>query len=139
MIHDLLPTQERLFRLNMPNTRSDTCSLCTMNVTGDIVHSLLLCPFNNGAGYFLLNNLQHDNPNLQPQQLILLYFAIDDENKLPKTFLISAVLYEIWEHRKEKKPCHLSTIRASLEASILILRKSRHKEAAYKLASFLDN
>ena len=129
MCHIILPTPARLFRLQMPNTRSDLCILCDQNRIGDLMHCLLQCPYNDGAGNFLLNKLSVHIPNLLPQQVVHLDLNVDDQ-QLPLVFLTASVLSEIWICRKEKKPCHL--------ISINILRKSRFKEAAETLVGLLD-
>ena len=126
MVHDLLPSQARLFRLKMPNINSEICSLCDLNMVGNLTHSLLLCPYNNGAGQFLLEKLNQHIPNILPQQVVILDLDAGDDLKLPLVFMIASILSDIWESRKDKKPCHLNTIRAALEAGINILRKSRH-------------
>jgi hypothetical protein len=138
MLHDLLPTQARLFRLHMPNIPSEICSHCQQDFVGNLSHSLLLCTYNDGAGQFLLQKLRHHIPNILPQQVVLLDFDVDADLHLPLVFLIAAVLSDVWECRKEKRACHLATIRAALEAGVNILRKSRHKKAAETLALMLD-
>ena len=140
MTHDLLPTQARLFRMKMPNAASAICSLCNQNMVGDLTHSLLICSFNDGAGQFLLSKIKHLVANPLPQQVVLLDLDVDEDHQLPLVFLIASVLSQVWESRKEKKPCNLSTIRATLEAGINILRKSRHNQASQKLLLLLaDN
>ena len=131
---DLLPTQGRLFRLRMPNANSDICSLCHSNQVGNLVHSLLLCPYNNGAGLLLLEKLSNHIPGVLPQQIFLLDLDVAKDHKLPLEFLIASILSDVWECRKDKKQCHLNSIRAALEGGI-ILRKSRHNKAAITLDS----
>ena len=130
MVHDLLPTQARLHRLGMPNINSSICSLCNKNMVGNLTHSLLLCPFNDGAGLFLIDKLSSQIPNLTPEQVILLDFEVSQEHQLPALYMIASILSEIWDCRKVKKPCHLHSIRAALEAGINILRKSRYQKSA---------
>ena len=128
MMHDLLPTQARLFRLRMPNAENDVCTLCEMNVTGDLTHSLMLCSYNEEAGKFLLH----------PQQVVQLDLDVEENMKLPLVYIIASVLSQVWDFRKQKKPCKLQSIRAVLEAGVNILRKSRHFKIAennfFKLA-----
>ena len=121
----------------MPNINSEICSLCTLKIPGELTHSLLLCPYNDGAGQFLLQKLHSHIPNLLPQQVTLLDLDVEADNQLPLVYLVAAVLSDVWECRKVKKPCHLNTIRAALEAGINILRKGRHRKAAEKLALIL--
>ena len=138
MLHNLLPCQTRLFRLSMPNITSNICTLCDENQVGDLTHSLMLCSFNEGAGQFLLTLLQNHIPSLQPGQVVLLDLDVQEDHQLPLVFLTASVLYQVWTFRKEKRPCHLASIRAALEASVNIMRKSRHGEAAQKLSSVLN-
>ena len=133
MLHNLLPCQTRLFRLRMPNIVSDKCTLCNKQEVGSLSHSLLHCEYNDGAGLFLQEKLRNFIPNLTLDNVTLLNIEVDDDDKLPSVFLIAATLSEVWQCRKDKKPCHLHSIRASLEASINIMRKSRFREAANKL------
>ena len=85
----------------------------------------------------MLEKLSDYVPNLTPQKLVLLDLDVSDDLHLPAVFLISSVLSEIWESRKYKKPCHLNSIRAALEAGINILRKSRFHKSARKLDMIL--
>ena len=137
MNHNILPCPARLFRLKMPNARTDLCTLCDQNRVGDLTHCLLQCPYNDSAGQFLLDKLSVHIPNLLPHQVVHLDLNVGDK-QLPLVFLSASVLSEIWACRKNKKPCHLVSIRATLEASINILRKSRHKAAAEILVDLLD-
>ena len=136
MVHDLLPSPVRLFRLKMPNTKSDLCNLCDQNKVGDLNHCLFQCPYNDGAGQFLLSKLSLHIPNLLPQKVVQLNLDVDDQ-QLPLVYLTATILSQIWTCRKEKRPCHLHSIRAALEAGVSILRKSRHKSAADTLTRLL--
>ena len=102
MIHDLLPSQVRLFRLRMPNVHSNICTLCTLNSVGDLVHSLLLCPYNDGAGQFLHEKLHFSIPNLLPQQVVLLDLDVDDDQQLPLVYLTASVFVPSLELQKRK-------------------------------------
>ena len=121
----------------MPKARTDLCTLCDLNMVGYLTHCLLQCPYNDSAGQFLLDKLRVNIPNLMPHLVVYLDLNVSD-NQLPLIFLTASVLSEIWACRKNKKPCHLISIRATLEASINILRKSRHKAAAEILVDLLD-
>ena len=122
----------------MPNITSDICPLCDLNEVGDLPHSLVVCPYNDGAGQYLLDVLQPHCPDLVPQQVVLLDLQPEENLRLPVVFLIASVLSQIWLNRSQKKPCHLVSIRANLEAGVNIMRKSRHKEAATKLSNLLN-
>ena len=138
MVHDILPCQSRLYRLRMPNAIFELCTHCDSAQVGDATHSLVLCSYNGGAGHFLLDKLHHVLPHLQPHQVVKLDFDVEQDLQLPLVFLIASVLSQVWECRIQKKPCHLFTTRATLEAGVNILRKSRHAKGADRLLSILE-
>ena len=113
--------------------------MCERNVTGDLTHSLMLCSYNEEAGQFLLDKLQQVLPQLHHQQVVQLHLDVEGNMKLPLVYLIASVLSQVWDFRKQKKSCHLQSIRAVLEAGVNILRKSRHVKAAEKISSILVN
>ena len=137
MIHDLLPTRERLFRLHMPDIANASCDLCTLDVEDNLHHALLQCPFNT-ASNFILSAIHTILPNTQPIQLVLLQLDVEPDLKLPVSFLISSVLSQVWESRKMKKSRSLTSIRANLEAGVQILRKSRYWESVVKINEILN-
>ena len=139
MTHDLLPCQTRLFRLQMPNGESNICNLCNKNEPGDLTHSLMTCPFNEHVGKFLLGALHHELPDLLPQQVTRLEVEVAKDKQLPVAFLIASVLSQVWEFRKLKKPCHTLVIRATLEAGVNILRKTRHHQAANDIMYLINS
>ena len=129
MIHNLLPCPTRLFRLSMPGSTSSLCTLCNQQASGDLVHCLIECPSNDGAGQYILNVLSRQMPAVSPRKVILLDFDFVGD-KLPVVFFVATVLSDIWRCRIDKKPCRLHLIKANLEAKVNILRKSRHRTAA---------
>jgi hypothetical protein len=76
-------------------------------------------------------------PNTQPSQILLQDFNVDSKYNLPLTFLIGYVLSHILTLRKNKKSLSQLNTRASLEAGIQILRKSRHHESAARIDELL--
>ena len=136
MIHNILPTRSRLFRMKMPNIENPNCELCTGLESDTVLHSLLLCSHVNSAREFLMTSLRNTLPDLTPERVILLDFEVDD--CLPLVFLTSSILSQVWIYRKEKKEVDLNSIRASLEASIQILRKSRFKPSAEKIQEMIS-
>ena len=136
MIHNLLPTQARLFHLKMKNTLHANCLLCDLSEQGDLPHSLLTCPFNTEVYNWLMRILHNHIPHLLPQQVALLHLGpLDESLHLPLVWLITNTLSLIWDDRIEKKKPGLHKIRSSLEAKVNILRKSRYKEAAEYIQS----
>ena len=76
-------------------------------------------------------------PDVQTEQVVLLDLHLQPDQELPVIYLIACVLSQIWDCRKNKKLSNLTHIRANLEASIQILRKSRLYLAAIKLDEML--
>ena len=137
MIHHLLPTRERLHRMNMPGTNSPICDLCDLQAVDNLEHALLQCPSSRPSATLLYSAVQSILPDIQLSQVLLLDFRADCEYNLPLTFLIGSVLSLIWVSRKNKKTLSALNTRASLEAGIQILRKSRHHESAEKIDELL--
>ena len=137
MVHNLLPTKERLFRLNMPNTISPICDLCTTMANDTVQHALMQCPYNHSVSNLLLETIQHILPGLRHDQVVLLDLDLTTDQELPVIFLIASLLSQVWNCRIGKKPCNLVNVRANLEASVQILRKSRHSKAAAKLGEIM--
>ena len=75
MVHNLLPTRERLHMLNMPDTPSPVCNLCTMEVPDYPVHALLQCLFNQANNY-VLAAIQSIVPHAEPHHLVLLHLDV---------------------------------------------------------------
>ena len=127
MTHNLLPIPTRLHRMKMANANTDLCTLCDEKSVGDLHHCLLKCSFNKDASLFLIQEVSKHAQIHSDESLIFLDIDAGQE-QLSVTFLIGHILSHIWRFRQEKKKCSLKAIRASLEASVNILRKSRHAE-----------
>ena len=132
MVHNLLPSRERLYRLSMQDIEDPLCDLCTLAVRDDLEHALLLCPYNAASSY-TLRLIQNFIPRAQPNRAVLLDLDIPPDLQLPVTFILSFCLSRIWRYRSLKNRGNPRGIRAELEAEIQILRKSRFHEAADKL------
>ena len=79
MIHNLLPTKERLFRLGMPNINENTCDFCDRQAIDSIQHALLQCPSNDTTNSFLLEAIRRELPDVQPEQVVLLDLHLQPE------------------------------------------------------------
>ena len=75
----------------------------------------------------MLRVLHSHLPSLLPSQLVLLDLGPLPEDILhPLVWFTAQVLSTIWSSRKENKKPKLFQTRATLEAEIAILRKTRH-------------
>ena len=138
LVHNLLPTQERLHKI-FPNITSPTCSICELNEACDLEHSFFNCSYNHNIGQWLLQQVRKQLPQVQPQQVLLLDLNLEANMKLPYIWLIANTLSLIWDSRIEKKSVRLPIIRAKLEAGIMLLRKTRNREAANYLSGILKS
>ena len=77
-----------------------------------------------------MNTVERHVPNLMPQQIILLNLNIKLELHLPVVWLIAQTLRFVWSCRLDKKPCNIKLTRSTLEANIMIMRKTRYTEVA---------
>ena len=99
----------------------------------------MTCLFNEHVGEFLLGALHHELPHLLPHQVVRLEVNVSKDKQLPIAFLIASVLSQVWEFRKLRKPCHTLAIRATLEAGVNILRKTRHHQAAKNIMYLINS
>ena len=113
MLHNLLPTQERLYRMSLKNAPTPNCTQCDNAEPDQLHHALLICPQNREVTDWLLQKLRIHFPTLRPQQIVLLDFGnIQESLELPILWLVSQVLGNIWKSRKENN---------------VIIRKTRFK------------
>ena len=125
MLHNLLPTQQRLYRMKMKNVPNPNCSLCQLGVPDTLSHALIGCPSNFEVSTWLIKVLHQHLPGLLPSQIVLLDLEpLQESLQHPVVWLISQVLSTTWTSRREKKKPQLFQTRAKLEAGISILRKT---------------
>ena len=106
-------------------------SLCSLDVLGSNLHSLIDCPFNQNVGYWLVNTLQNFYPNLTPSAIFQFSFeGVRKEKLLPFAWLTVRTLHIVWAVRTKRRAQSLENTRSLLEASVMVLRKSRHDELA---------
>ena len=136
LLHNLLPTQERLHRMGFQNTITPNCVQCDQAVPDQLSHALLTCPQNTEVTNWLFECLRPFTPSLTPQQLVLLSLGeLEEDQELPIVWIIAKTLCNIWLTRIQKKKPSLFQTRAHLEAGISIMRKTRYKETC----ALLDN
>ena len=140
MLHNVLPTQERLNKMGMRNAPSPLCTNCSSNQLDSPSHALISCPLNKQVSDWLLKVLQPHVPNILPTELVLLELgSVDDAFKLPVVWMIAEVLGQIWLCRKEKKKPQLFQTRAVLEAGIEILRRTRFTDECSKIETIINS
>ena len=122
MLHCVLPTQDRLHRMNMPNASSPLCVQCTSGEVDDIEHALLRCSKIKPGADFLLEILKSEIPDLTLERIKYLDFRSED--LLVPTYLTAATLSQLWNSRFCTKNFSWQSVHANVEQSILTLRNS---------------
>ena len=136
MLHDILPTRERMHRMSLPGVPSAVCTLCLDNEEDNSEHALLTCSYIKVGADNLLLALQQEIPDMTLERIKFLDFRSDD--LYPLTFLTATVLEQLWISRTEKKRCTWPSIRAQVESEILLLRKGRQAQAGDRVQHMLD-
>ena len=139
LIHELLPSKDRLHQLGQSPT-----ALCWCN-SGEIEtysHLFFTCNKNQEAGQAVLRCLRSYDASLTKEKCLRIEFDIDEPFLLPSVSILSTSLEHIWNNRKQKKITTIMSIRAELENSINIKRKSRLgrlQESANIMKNMVDN
>ena len=138
LLHQLLPTRDRVIRMGLDQPGQNVCQLCGIAVE-NLSHAFFECPKNLSSGNFLLTVAQKIVPELRPNTFLQLQFGhLTREIELAMMYLAATGLSCIWEARlKRSYVCHVK-MRAELEAMVLILRKSRYCAAGDALADILN-
>ena len=92
--------------------------------TEDLLH-LFNCPATAEACLALQRCLSLYQPNISPQQTLLLDLVVDPSVEFPVVWLISTTLMFIWTVRISKKNCRMFEVRADLEARVNFLRRGK--------------
>ena len=138
VVHDLLPTQERVARTSA--SVNGMCKLCLSNVKEDLLHTLIKCPANQEIGEAVLLCLSdHIEDGVDDQAVLQLHLHLEDALELPVVWFLAVAWSSIWESRKVGRRPELYKVRADLEAKVSLLRETSHSEAAEKIASLILN
>ena len=125
VLHQLLPTQERLFRINQANSAYCTAEGCPGDQIEDLTHALFLCPGNNGIGIKYLDAVKKNVPDITAERALLLQFECEISMELSIVWFISMAWKMIWDARSNGKKPELYKIRSEMEARIGLLRTTR--------------
>ena len=136
MIHNILPTEERLKRLNKGN---GICNLCGRD-SGNLTHSFFFCPWSCSGGLTVLGLVQKQIPSLQQEQLLVLDIPGDlsPSQELSVVCITAVGLMYVWETRVARKKVEAYKVRAELEAQITLLRETRYYEAGNLINDMLN-
>ena len=104
--------------------------------------NFLNCTKNNEAGQALLRCVQSYDRSLSEVKSLRVELGADEPFLLASISILSAGLELIWENRKSKKSTAMYSMRAELESSISIKRRSRLRrvrEAAQIMENMVEN
>ena len=135
ILHDLLPTQERVARTSP--TVSGDCKLCLPNAVEDLPHALMRCPGNQGVGDAVLDCLPNSD-NLNHNNLLNLQFTLEDSHEYPTVWFLAVAWSSIWESRRLGKRPELYRVRADLEAKVSLLRETRFSDSAEIISTMIS-
>ena len=131
VVHQLLPTQERIARTN-PRV-SSTCKAvgCSGVEIEDVTHALISCVGNDGVGITVLNCVNIHVNGMTDEGAVRLQFNTEDNYEMPVVWVLAVAWSYIWETRALGKKPELFNMRAQLEARVALLRKARkfHNES----------
>ena len=72
MLHNILPTQQRLHRMGMRNAISSNCTSCSAEEPDTLAHALISCNANKEVSEWMMKVLQTHLHGLLPSQLVQL-------------------------------------------------------------------
>ena len=137
MMHQILPTQERVARTKPKSSSSCSVPGCK-NLTEDLGHALVLCEGNNGVGHRVLECLRKFVPNIDVKSALCLEIDVEEDLELPLVWMLATVFSAVWKLRIAKTKILLFEVRSTLEAKINLLRETRFSNAALKLDQIVD-
>ena len=138
VIHQTLPTQERVTRTKPGASTICRVQGCSANVTEDIPHALLYCPANGRIGHNLLSCLREIQPGLQADAALRLEIQVEEEHELPVVWMLAPLLRIVWNLRKSRSKIRPYQVRSQLEAEINLLRETSYSLAVPKIEELAE-
>ena len=94
LLHDLLPSRQRLFRLKLPNIINDKCAVCDTDTTDTTSHALTKCFDSRPVLDWLLERLQRLTFDLTAEKVLLIDISLRQplpHNELALVWLLSLI------------------------------------------------
>ena len=139
VIHQTLPTQERVARTKPGAGTICKVQDCSADVTEDIPHALLYCPANRGIGTSLLSCLREIQPGLQADAALRLEIQVEEELELPVIWMMATLLRIVWNLRQSSSKIRLYLVRSQFEAEVNLLRDKRYSVVVPKIEELAEN
>ena len=100
MLHQTLPTQERVARTSPKANSKCKQKECQRDQDEDLSHALLHCQANDGVGGQLLECLREVQPGLQSEAALRFDLQVEEDVELPVVWIIATVLKTVWNLRQ---------------------------------------
>jgi hypothetical protein len=132
IVHQLLPTQERVARTN-PN-QSPACKArgCLEGETEDLVHALVTCRSNNGVGRVVMDSVAMMIDQVTDEQALRLQFQAEESLEFPVIWFLAVSWSSIWDARTLGRRPELYKVRADLESRGQDQFFTRNKEISFR-------
>ena len=137
MMHNILPTEQRLARI-LPNS-TPACKFCPTPVTADLLHCFFGCVNTREVGSWLLAMLRLQDLSVTAAGLLKLELEADDTLEMTMVWLAAQALSYMWKIRCSGKVVNMKNTRAVLESKINILRENRYSNEHQLISQILSN
>ena len=136
LLHDILPTRERLHRVNPTSNPICLVRGCEGFSIEDVEHSIS-CSGNKGVGKALLETMKSIMPSVSMEQMVRLEVTTDSMSEFPVIWMIVSTMKEIWTQRRKSGTIRPLLIRAQLESEVNLLRSSKFLPYTPRMDNFI--
>ena len=131
LLHDILPTEERLNQ-TIGNNEAICRFSCTSNQVSNGEHCFFFCSKSREVGSWLLQICQKCGPATES---CIMKLNVADNMSL--IWIIGNTLQFIWSKRSAGKKAELKTCLAHLHSEVLLLKNFQNEEIGNEIATFL--
>ena len=137
MLHQILPTQERVARTS--RTANSFCKVnnCPGDIVENLPHALVHCSGNSGVGEMIVQRALTIAPSSTIDKLLQLELKVEGDDELALVWWLAAGFQALWDLRMAGKRVEPYLVRAQLEAKINLLRETTFTGAVPKLEGLL--
>ena len=138
LLHQILPTQERVARTSP--AASPTCKVnnCTGDVVEDLSHALVHCQGNHGVGLKVVQIAETLVAGAGAERLLLLDVDVDEGDELALVWWLAAGFLAIWNMRTVGKRVELYLVRTQIKAKINLLQDTHFAGVVPKREGLLN-
>ena len=140
VLHNLLPTQERQYRLG-GGADQGNCTYCDPEVKDDLLHAFTGCTLNKHNFAYISALINYLSPGTNDRQVIFLgYQPLGKQQELAACMTISEGLRFIWHNRTRSRALPNQYLKAEIIARANILKlTARYKDTAAILLEMIKN